>query len=221
MFDKEKIIREILCYSTIQNYCADNNCRYAAIYGFPDYYVTSDGNIWSNKSHKLLIPTPNSTGYLTVSLQANGKQFTKKLHRLVAEAFVPNDDPAHKTTVDHIDGDKTNNRADNLQWLSRAANIRKNQYRPLVLWNISEHAAYGFIGRDAALNYLYCSKRKLLEMIVTPNLMCRGCVVAAAMTKDKEWQFIARDIPSYILEQIKAEMRKLDKQLLCGGLINE
>ena len=135
MFDKEKLIREILCYSTIEDYCADNNCRYAAIYGFPDYYVTSDGNVWSNKSHKLLLPAPNSNGYLTVSLQANGKQFTKKLHRLVAEAFVPNDNPEHKDTVDHIDGDKTNNRAANLQWLSRGDNIRKNRCKPVMLFD--------------------------------------------------------------------------------------
>ena len=196
-------------------------CITKEIEGFPGYWVNSYGRVWSDKSKKWLVPWLNNKGYLIVGLWRDGKRFTKKLHRLIAEAFVLNDDPEHKDTVDHVDGDKTNNCAANLQWLSRAANIRKNQYRPLVLWNIDEHAAYGFIGRDAALNYLYCSKRKLLEMIVTPNLMCRGCVVAAAMTKDKEWQFIARDIPLYILEQIKTEMRKLDKQLLCGELTNE
>lgn len=86
------------------------------------------------------------------------------------------------------------------------------------MWNIAEHRSYGFIGRDAAINYLNCSKTKLLKMIVMPNLMCRDCVVAAAMTKDKEWQFVARDIPQYILEDIRDEMNRLERELLCGGI---
>ena len=48
----------------------------------------------------------------------------KLVHRLVAEAFIPNDDPETKDTVDHIDGNKSNNEASNLRWLNRAENTR-------------------------------------------------------------------------------------------------
>ena len=47
-----------------------------------------------------------------------------QVSRLVAIAFVPNDDPLHKTTVDHIDTDKSNNKASNLRWMSLGDNIR-------------------------------------------------------------------------------------------------
>lgn len=57
-------------------------------------------------------------GYLMVSLA--GKTF--RVNRLVAETFIPN--PLNKLSVNHIDGDKTNNRVDNLEWVTLSENMR-------------------------------------------------------------------------------------------------
>ena len=89
------------------------------------YFVSNYARVKSLKHHQEIILTQSlHNGYLRVELWKNGKRKSCAVSRLVAQAFVSNDDPANKTTVDHIDGDKTRNTPDNLQWLSLADNIR-------------------------------------------------------------------------------------------------
>ncbi len=59
---------------------------------------------------------PNNRGYITVALCVDNKTTTHLVHRLVAEAFVPNE--YGKPQVNHIDGDKSNNTAANLEWVT-------------------------------------------------------------------------------------------------------
>ena len=63
-----------------------------------------------------------SRKYLSVQLHHKGKSCHRVVHKLVAEAFIPNDDPEHKIYVDHIDNDPKNNMAVNLRWVSPAVN---------------------------------------------------------------------------------------------------
>lgn len=65
-----------------------------------------------------------------VHLHKDNKRKCLKIHRLVADAFVLNDDPINKTTVNHIDGDRANNKADNLEWASYSEN-EKHAYDKL------------------------------------------------------------------------------------------
>lgn len=60
--------------------------------------------------------------YLSVQLHHKDKSCHRVVHKLVAEAFIPNDDPEHKIYVDHIDNDPKNNMAVNLRWVSPAVN---------------------------------------------------------------------------------------------------
>ena len=63
----------------------------------------------------------NNGGYRRVNLHIAGKKTNLLLHRLVAEAFIPN--PDNKPEVNHKDGDKRNNAADNLEWSTRKENL--------------------------------------------------------------------------------------------------
>lgn len=61
------------------------------------------------------------SGYLQVGLWKNHKKSTKSIHRFVALTFIPN--PENKPEIDHIDGNRLNNRVDNLQWVTKSENM--------------------------------------------------------------------------------------------------
>ena len=62
--------------------------------------------------------------YKVVKLYYNGKTFNKSMHRLLAQAFVPNPKPEIYDTVNHIDGNRRNNNLENLEWCTQKQNIQ-------------------------------------------------------------------------------------------------
>src|SRR5699024_7727442 len=69
-----------------------------------------------------LKPSLHHSGYLIVILTKDGNRKNHFVHRLVLEAFVENDNPEDKTITNHKDEDKTNNKADNLEWCDHQYN---------------------------------------------------------------------------------------------------
>ncbi len=97
------------------------------IEGFDKYYISKTGQILDvdynkTKKAKLLKQQTTLDGYKFVQLSKNGKIYNKKIHRLVAEAFIPN--PYNKPEINHKDGNKHNNNAENLEWVNRSENMR-------------------------------------------------------------------------------------------------
>lgn len=98
---------------------------------FPDYYVSTWGRVY-NKDHDIYLnPEETTKGYLRVDLyDDNGKKHHKKIHRLVAEAFIEN--IYEKPQVNHIDGNKKNNSYTNLEWVTDAENKAKREFLELM-----------------------------------------------------------------------------------------
>ena len=86
-------------------------------------YEVSDTGIVRRKDNKNVLSGCIASGYRSVKLTFdNGKQQRFYVHRLVAQHFISNDDPKHKTFVNHKDGNKLNNKVDNLEWVSPREN---------------------------------------------------------------------------------------------------
>jgi len=74
---------------------------------------------------------PTGSGYNFVMLRENSKRTQRTVHRLVAEAFIPN--PDNKSTVNHIDENKFNNCVENLEWATQSENIRHSAAKEIIL----------------------------------------------------------------------------------------
>lgn len=81
---------------------------------YPRYEVSSLGKV--RRSGKILKPFNNPAGYLYLSLFHNGLSKRVAVHRLVATCFIPN--PDNKPMVNHLDGVKSNNKLENLEWVT-------------------------------------------------------------------------------------------------------
>lgn len=94
--------------------------RWLPVSGFEGLYEVSDEGRIRNACGRILRATRNGGRYFHVGLTRDGKQHVKKVHRLVALAFVPN--LQGKPEVNHIDGNNINNAATNLEWVTSAEN---------------------------------------------------------------------------------------------------
>lgn len=161
------------------------------------YTVDKLGNVYSMVQKGKIMETPVTTlkpadnkGYLKVVLKHKGcsKSHGRYVHRLVAQAFVPN--PNGYTDVNHKDGNKQNNHYSNLEWCSRQQNIdhswatglstnEMNKRGPLVKY-------VGTSVKDGTTIELI-SHEGLIEKGFDVSCVCRCCVGSRATHKGYKW----------------------------------
>ena len=96
------------------------------------YKVSNTGEVFSCISNRLMKPSLSGSGYKQIRLSKDKKATGKMIHRLVAEAFIPN--PKNKRTVNHKDGNKLNNNVFNLEWNTYSENLRHAYKHGLNYW---------------------------------------------------------------------------------------
>ena len=90
---------------------------------FEDYTVDEQGNVYSLRKRKYLKQSINKNGYCKVTLQKDKYKKMYSVHRLVAEAYILN--PLQKEQINHINGNKQDNRIENLEWVTAKENMIK------------------------------------------------------------------------------------------------
>lgn len=93
---------------------------------FPNYEVSSLGNVRNKKTGRIL-KSSLAKGYPQVILCQNGDKYSRRVHRLVATAFLPN--PNNYPDINHKDECKTHNNVDNLEWCDETYNIQYSGYK--------------------------------------------------------------------------------------------
>lgn len=97
--------------------------KHITINDYPNYTVTEDGLVYNQKSSKYISMLPNkNVQYLQVSLWKNNQGKNFYVHRLVAEAHIPN--PYKLPSVNHKDGNRLNNHVSNLEWVTSSENAQ-------------------------------------------------------------------------------------------------
>ena len=104
---------------------AGEEVEFTQLTAHPEYEITTSYPfiVRRKKDSKIMKQSQNNVGYLYVSINGNNYE----LHRIIAEQFVLNKDPQTNTEIDHINGVKTDNRIENLEWITHAENCRRRK----------------------------------------------------------------------------------------------
>lgn len=106
------------------------------------YEINSDGVLRNVKSKKIVKGYTENNGYQRIRIENKclGGVIRTSIHQLVAEAFVYNPDPERFTEVNHIDTNKQNNKASNLEWTDHSGNMKHAYAHGINQWPLREYS---------------------------------------------------------------------------------
>ena len=159
------------------------------------YKVSNKGNVYSvgrrdsrgsKIGGRILKPSPNTGGYLLVDLCKNGIRESKRVHRLVAQAFIPNYNKYLE--INHKDENKTNNNVSNLEWCTREHNINHGTRTERAIQAQSKKVRAVNVESGEVLTFSSTNEagRKGYDQS-NVSLACRGLYYGGNLYKEYEW----------------------------------
>lgn len=133
--------------------------------GYEGYYqISNQGNVWSDRSCRLVKLKKTKAGYLRFSPSVKGKRQECLVHRMVALAFIPN--PDWKSTVNHINEDKQDNRVGNLEWATMAEqNVHGTRIARAVAHTDWKNRGINYAGVAAKHDYHEMNKKQMKPVL--------------------------------------------------------
>ena len=160
------------------------------------YKVSNLGEVKSlarkgRKNDMILKPSFNGWGYLIVFLTKDGKTKSFKVHRLVAIAFIPN--PNGYRCVDHINTDRTDNRVENLRWVSH----KMNSFNPITKNRVTEaiikrkgRTVHQFDLNGAFINSWRTAAEAARELNISEVPIRKCCTGKEQTYKGYKWEYV-------------------------------
>lgn len=174
-----------------------NQEEWKSIPGFHNYESSNMGNIRRsahcesapNKNGKLIKWSINPKGYLFLGICNNRKKIKCYVHRLVALTWIPN--PDNLPQIDHINEIKTDNRVENLRWVTNEYNLRRSQSIPVKGTNTKTQEEKVFLNSVDAAKYIGGDHRKIQQ------------IYDGKRKTHKDWTFVKLDIdPKELIDQL-------------------
>lgn len=176
---------------------------------YTNYLITTNSDVISKNYHrtgkKRLLKQDINQGYKRVVLTKNKKTYRKKVHRLVAETFIPN--PENKPCVNHIDGNKLNNNVNNIEWCTYSENSKHafkiGLIKPYSHW-------LGKFGKDhnrsKKVEQIDSKTNKIIKiwnsladikraLKVNPSLICDVCKFKKNEVYGFKWKYYKKNEP--------------------------
>lgn len=172
--------------------------------GFEGLYEVSNFGRVRHKNGQEIGGSLNSYGYRAYSLFKDGKRYTGKGHRLVAEAFIPN--PEGKRSVNHKDGDRDNNFVENLEWATHGENVKHARQELSIDYSVKPVVQSTSNGNVVAIWLNASIASRLLG--ISSQLISACCRGTAKSTGDYSWRFAELSLERGIREIQAAELRQ-------------
>lgn len=191
------------------------------VLGYEDFYQVSNKGRVRNQRGKVLKHIINSRGYCSVSLSGKKPRRGHMVHRLVGYAFISN--PENKPFINHKNGIKTDNRLENLEWVTASENVKHAFANNLMKPNRAMLGRSGklspikkeVIQYDTAMNEIarfYSLEEAARQTKTDPSrisLVCNGC---ALTTNRFVWRFVENNkLPSYKKPQRTRKIAQYDR----------
>lgn len=155
------------------------------IQDFDNYEISNLGRIRNIKRNKCLALSLNN-GYCQTNLYKDGKKYPRKVHRLVAQAFIPN--PDNLPEVNHINENRADNRVENLEWCDRTYNNNYGNRIEKFIKSVSKPVLQFTLDGIFVEEFLNAKEASIKTNIVKSNI-CRCCNGKRLSAGNFKWEY--------------------------------